>query len=210
MSHLVKFNWRAYDTIRHPLPSGSISLFTDRMPYCDDRITSKGEAEILNWMLGTPPARDLLFANLDVPIMTYAQTSIIEPILDRRPTRRPGDLDLLLVPQPCDPSRAISIQAKRVKVEAVNTHRDNVSNRHIGNLTALMEQANGSRELGFHMNYAVVVVEIDGIERSEFNFLARTTTEAVQSHLSSCLGLTAACRCGIDLYRNLTTHRREY
>ncbi len=177
MSHLVQFNWRAYDTIRYPLPAGPISLFTDEAPYCPDRVTAKGEAEILTWLLGTPPARDLLFTNLDLPAATYAQTSITEPILDRRPRRKPGDLDMVLVPHPSDPSRAISIQAKRVKVQAISTYRDDVSNRHLGNLTDLIEQANGSRELGFHLNYAMVVVEIDGMQRSGFNFLARTTTE---------------------------------
>jgi hypothetical protein len=177
MPHVVKFNWRAYDTIRYPLPTGPIALFTDEVPYCADRVTAKAEAEILNWLLATPAARDLLLTNLDLPAATYAQTSIIEPILDRRPTRKPGDLDMLLVPQPSDPSRVISIQAKRVKVEAISTYRDDVSNRHVGNLTDVVEQANGSRELGFHLNYAMVVVQIDGIERSEFNFLARTTTD---------------------------------
>lgn len=177
MPHLVQFNWRGYDTIRYPFPTSPVSLFTDEVPYCADRVTAKAEAEILNWLLGTPPARDLLFTNLDLPAATYAQTSIIEPILDRRPTRKPGDLDMLLVPQPDDPSRVISIQAKRVKVEAVNTYRDDVSNRQVGNLTAVVEQANGSRELGFHLNYAMIVVQVDGLERSEFNFLARTTTE---------------------------------
>lgn len=177
MPHLVQFNWRAYDTIRYPLPTGPISLFTDEAPYCADRVTAKAEAEILNWLLETPPARDVLFTNLDVPAATYAQTSIIEPILDRRPRLKPGDLDMLLVPQPGDPSRVISIQAKRVKVEAISTYRDDVSNRHVGNLTAVVEQANGSRELGFHLSYAMIVVQIDGMERSESNFLERTTTE---------------------------------
>jgi hypothetical protein len=68
------------------------------------------------------------------------------------------------------------VQAKRVKVEALTTYRDAVSNRHLGNLADLIEQANGSREFGFHLNYAMIVVQIDGPQRSEFNFLARTTT----------------------------------
>lgn len=173
----MKFNWRAYDTIRYPLPTGPVALFTDQVPYSTDRVTAKAEAEILNWLLQTSPARDLLFTSLNLPAATYAQTSIIDPILHSRPARKPGDLDMLLVPQQGDPSRVISIQAKRVKVQAIGRSRDDVSNRHVGNLTDVVQQANGSRELGFHLNYAMVVVQIDGIERSEFNFLARTTTE---------------------------------
>jgi len=176
MAHLVQFNWRAYDTIRYPLPSGPIFLFTDQTPYSLERVTAKAEAEILNWLLRTPPSRYLLFTNLDLPKGTYAQTSVTEPILDRNPIRKPGDLDMLLLPRADDPSRAISVQAKRVKVEALTTYRDAVSNRHLGNLTGLIEQANGSREFGFHLNYAMIVVHIDGLQRSEFNFLARTTT----------------------------------
>jgi hypothetical protein len=176
--HLVKFNWRAYDTIRYPLPSGPISLFTDQVSYCPDRVTAKAEEEILNWLLATPPARSVLLANLELPTETYAQTSIIEPILDRWPTRKPGDLDMLLLPHQDDPSGVISIQAKRVKVEATSTDHDRVSHRHLGNLATVIEQANGSREIGFHLNYAMVIIQIDGMERSEFNFLARNTTEA--------------------------------
>jgi len=175
MAHLVQFKWRAYDTIRYPLPSGPISLFTDEKPYSHERVTAIAEGEILNWLLRTPPGRDLLFTTLDLPQGTYAQTSVAEPILDRKPMRKPGDLDLLLLPQTDDPSRAISVQAKRVKVEALTTYRDAVSNRHLGNLTDVIEQANGSREFGFHLNYAMIVVQIDGLQRSEFNFLARTT-----------------------------------
>jgi hypothetical protein len=177
MPHQIQFNWRAYDTIRYPLPTGPKSLFEDEVPYCSDRVTDKSEAEILNWILRTPPARDLLFTNLDLLPTTYAQTSVIEPVLDRKTTRKPGDLDLILVAQPADPSRVISIQAKRVKVEAVNTYRDNVSNRHLGNVSVVIEQANGSRGLGFHLNYAMILIQVDGMARSEFNFLARGTTE---------------------------------
>lgn len=32
------------------------------------------------------------------------------------------------------------------------------------------------RDLGFHLNYAMVLVVVDGTARSEFNFLARHTT----------------------------------
>jgi len=176
MEHFVQFNWRAYDSVRYPVPTGPISLFTDQVPYSPERVTAKGEAEILNWLIQTPPARDLLFTNLELPQGTYAQTSITEPVLDRKRTRKPGDLDMLLLPQADDASRVISIQAKRVKVEARSTYRDDVSNHHLGNLSNLVEQANGSRELGFHLSYAMVVVQVDGMERSEFNFLARTTT----------------------------------
>jgi hypothetical protein len=63
-------------------------------------------------------------------------------------------------------------------VEAISTYRDRVSHRQLGNLTEVVEQANGSREIGFHLNYAMVVIQIDGMERSEFNFLARNTTDA--------------------------------
>jgi hypothetical protein len=176
MSHTVQFQWRAFDTAVYPFPPGPISFFTDGASYSSDRVTSKAEAEIINWVLRTPPARELLLANLKVPEAAYVQASVREPILDRRPARKPGDLDLLLLSDPNDPSRAISIQAKRIKVEAVTTYRDDVCNRQLGNLSDLIEQANGSRELGFHLNYAMVIVQCDGIRRSEFNFLGRTTT----------------------------------
>src|SRR6267378_4666516 len=111
MEHFVQFNWRAYDSVRYRVATGPISLFTEQVPYSPERVTAKGEAEILNWLIQTPPARDLLFTNLELPQGTYAQTSITEPVLDRKRTRKPGDLDMLLLPQADDASRVISIQA---------------------------------------------------------------------------------------------------
>jgi hypothetical protein len=75
-----------------------------------------------------------------------------------------------------DPEQSISIQAKRVKVEAMDTLRDKVSNRHLGSLKDLIDQANASQNLGFHLNYALVIIQVDGIARSEVNALRRGIT----------------------------------
>ena len=108
--------------------------------------------------------------------MAYAQASVIEPVLDRKLGQKPGDLDMLLLPVFDDPSHAISIQVKRVPVKAVDTGKDRVGRHNLGDLTALAEQANGSRELGFHINYAMVIVQVDGARRTGYNFAFRTTT----------------------------------
>jgi hypothetical protein len=176
MSNELRFNSIAYDSTQLPLGSPSTALFVDRALSSHERVTDIDEEKTLSWLLCTPPVRKLVFANLGLTDAAYARISVREPILDHRPTKKPGDLDVLLLPSIDDPSHAISIQAKRIKVKAVDTYRDNVTNRHLGNLTDLIEQANGSRELGFHLNYAMVIVQVDGERRSDFNFFYRTTS----------------------------------
>jgi len=60
------------------------------------------------------------------------QTSVIEPLIGRNRKKLPGDIDLILVPEP---HRAIAIQVKRIRVMAQTTHRDSTPGRQLGNIT---------------------------------------------------------------------------
>ena len=96
----------------------------------------------MDWLVAFSPARDLLLEEFGLPPNTYMQTNVIEPLLERDRRRPPGDIDLIIIPAP---NRAIAIQVKRVRVVAETTHRDSTPGRQLGNITKLIEQANGSR-----------------------------------------------------------------
>ena len=171
MESYLKFHFSAFDTFKFPLERPA-RLFSGDGP-AGDRVTAKIESEAVRWLLRTPIARDLMLEELRLPAHTYARASVTEPLIDDR-NKKPGDIDLLLVANHA--WQSISIQIKRVKVEAIDTIRDKISHRHLGNLRDLVDQANASRNLGFHLNYALVIIQVDGIARSEVNVLTRGIT----------------------------------
>jgi hypothetical protein len=175
----IRFRWRAFDTFSAPAGATigpTIPFFDGSGPDSDERVTDRGEGQIVDWLVGMRPARELLLEALGLPAGTYVQTGIVEPLIGRNRRISPGDIDLIFVP---DPRHAISIQVKRVRVVAETTHRDSTPGRQLGNITHLVEQANGSREIGFCENYAMVLIECYGVQRSDYNFLARGSSPGV-------------------------------
>ena len=165
--------FRAFDTFRARAGeqvAPSITFFDGSGPQSDDRVTARHEKEIVDWLVRTPDARELLIQELGLPADTYVQTGIVEPLLEPNRRQPPGDIDLIFVP---DALRAISVQVKRFHVVAETRCKDRVPGRQLGNIAKLIEQANGSRKLGFAENYALVLIECFGPARDEHNFLAR-------------------------------------
>jgi len=169
----IQFRCVVYDTFS-ALPGAAIDrarLFAGDGPESDEMVTAQGEADIVEWLLRTRQARELLLAELGLPMATYAQAGIIEPLLEKNRTKPPGDIDLLLVP---DMAHPISIQVKRIPIIAESTEKDRtVGKGRLGNITHLVKQANGSRDIGFHLNYGMIVTEVYGVERSDYNFAFR-------------------------------------
>jgi len=175
----IQFRWLAFDT-HSALPGASvhsrIPLLTGDGPKSDEKVTDQSEEEIVHWLVGTRQARGLLLEGLRLPAHTYTQTGIIDPLIEKHRRQPPGDIDLIFVP---DAGRAIAIQVKRLRVIAETTHRDRTPGRLLGNITSLVEQANGSRDIGFCENYALVLVECYGPERAEYNFISRASSPGV-------------------------------
>lgn len=153
-----------------------VSFFTGNGPESDEKVTDQSERQIVNWLVGTQQPRDLLLGELRLPANTYIQTAIIEPLVEKNRRQPPGDIDLLFVP---DARCAIAIQVKRFRVIAETTHKDRTPGRQLGNITNLVKQANGSREIGFSTNYALVLVECYGPARSDYNFISRGSSPGV-------------------------------
>jgi hypothetical protein len=179
LTSTIQFRFRAFDTFSAP-PGATldspIRLFDGSGPESGEKVTDRTEGQIADWLVASPMARELLLEELGLAVDTFAQTSVIEPLIERNRRKPPGDIDLILVPEP---HRAIAIQIKRLRVLAETTHRDSTPGRQLGNITKLIEQANGSRDIGFRANYALVLVECYGPARSDHNFLARGSSPGV-------------------------------
>lgn len=116
--------------------------------------------------------RSLFFQVAAIPDDVVAFTQVVEPLLDHR-HGSPGDVDLLLV-RPEDPSRAVAIECKRVKVVAQSTEHDNVNR--VKGLRRGAHQANGLREKGFHRVWLAVLIVVDGRGRTAHNLACRGPT----------------------------------
>lgn len=172
MESYLKFRFSAFDTFNYPLQA-PVRLFSGEGPI-GDSVTVQIESEAVRWLLRTPVARNLLWEELKLPAQTYVKAGVVEPLIADR-NQKPGDIDLLFV-EGLAPERSISIQAKRVTIAAKDTFRDKISRGHLGRLKDLIDQANASQKLGFHRNYAMVIIQVDGVARSDLNFLSRGIT----------------------------------
>jgi hypothetical protein len=179
LTSTIQFRFRAFDTFSAP-PGATldspIRLFGGSGPESTEKVTDRTEGQIADWLVASPPACELLLEELGLGVNTFVQTSVIEPLIERHRRKPPGDIDLILVPEP---HRAIAIQIRRIRVLAETTHRDSTPGRQLGNVTKLIEQASGSREIGVCANYALVLVECYGPARSEHNFIARGSSAGV-------------------------------
>jgi hypothetical protein len=179
LTSTIHFRWRAFDMFSAPAGArldSQIRFFDGSGPESYQKVTDRTEAHIIDWLVTFSPARELLLEEFRLQPNAYVQTNVIEPLIQRNRRKPPGDIDLIMIPEP---HRAIAIQVKRVRVFAETTHRDSTPGRQLGNITKLIEQANGSREIGFCENYALVLVECYGQARSDYNFIARGSSPGV-------------------------------
>jgi hypothetical protein len=175
----IRFRWCAFDACGGPpgaRADPTIALFAGGGLESGEKITDRSEREIVDWLVRTPQARELILEELRLPANTYAQTGVTDPLIEKIRWQPPGDIDLIFIP---DPRRAIAVQVKRFPVIAETTYKDRTPGRLLGDITKLVEQANGSREIGFRENYALVLVECYGPERAEYNFISRGSSHGV-------------------------------
>ncbi len=179
MDSTLNFRCRAFDT-RHFPPEirldAPATFFDGSGPESIEKVTGWSECRIVDWLVAERSARGLLLEELGLPVDTYIQTNVRRPLIERNRSNPPGDIDLVLVPHP---RRAIAIQVKRVRVIADTMDSDITLGDYEGDIARLIQQANGSVEIGFHADYAMVLVECCGVRRSENNFLFRNATQDV-------------------------------
>jgi hypothetical protein len=174
MKKLLAFKTVAVDTLAFQAGTTiyagqTFKLYGDYHELNDDNVTNEGEEKILQWILSSS-GRELLLRELGVGSNAFVALSVRQPVVPAGQFK-PGDIDLLI----CGDHRAdqaIAIQCKRVKVKAFSQAEDDFNK--LSDVTAGIKQANLQRKnLGFHRNFLMIVIETYGQLRSSNNVLFR-------------------------------------
>lgn len=135
----------------------SYSFFTDSDEN-NPSVTAFTEERAISWLMSHPHFKVDFFGDL-IAANTICQLhqGLVKPFT--HPNAIPGDIDLLAFPQ-LDPSRAIAMEFKRVKVVS---HPDCTATvNRAGEIDRGIIQANAYRALGFHQTYLVIILLDDG------------------------------------------------
>lgn len=145
-------------------------------------VTSINESDITRWLLQKGSTRSLIFEELNIPETAKAQVEIQQPFI-RDVNSKPGDIDILI----CDsnnPTDSIAIECKRVKVKP-----ETFSTGQIGGLRSVrkgVEQVNALAEkYTFARVYLMVIVQVNGKERNDFNQFFRGATKNQKERIYS-------------------------
>ena len=154
------------------IPAGtSYPLFTPNDTEIGNHITELYEEPILQFFMNSQ-ASGYLFDRLQLPLNSFFAFSVKEPV--RKNFNHP-DFDLLLW-EADKPKFSTAIQCKRVKVTAINEHKDKVNK--LDGVEQLVKQANIQRnEYGFHQNYLMIIIQTLGEKRTNQNVLFRHPSE---------------------------------
>lgn len=179
MGKLLEFETVVFDTMSVAAGCsfpGETAFLVDRPRDGGELVTEKLEDSILRWLVTSPAARSLLLRTFGFEVQeAFVSCSVVQPVIEN-PLRKPGDIDLLLC-RKTDPSRCVAFQSKRVKVEALDTATDKLSNYTIRKLRGVVEQANAMRrQIAFFQNYVLIIIEADTVARSEHNIPNRRVT----------------------------------
>jgi hypothetical protein len=173
---VLEFKVIAVDDIRleagTTLAAGAkLSTFTDYGDLNGDVVTSVDEPTIMRHLLSSS-ARGLILNELRISHYAAIWYEVKEPVVERGD--KPGDIDVLICDQGLA-AKAIGLQCKRVKIEALNQEKDKANK--LSDLAGGVRQVNLQRNnLGFHRNYLVIIIQTFGPLRSQSNVLFRGPT----------------------------------
>jgi len=150
----------------------------DRIPFltgdaepgdAESSVVTIAEKELVRWLFARKCSNALMCTELKIAEGAQLHFSVEEPVLERR-NLKPGDIDFLAVHTE-RPHEAIAAEFKRVKVTALDEHRERTNK--VEGLGRGVSQANALADLGFHKCYLVVVIQVDGRTRTGLNVLSR-------------------------------------
>lgn len=173
---ILAFRSQVVDDLRiaagTPIPAGtSFSFLTDYSGLNEDRVTDVSEPDILKDLL-TSGARNLILEELGVSNECPIFFEVKNPVVQFG--EKPGDIDLLIYLDG-RADKAIGIQCKRVKVEALDQNEDKCNK--ISSIAEGVRQANlQRRNFGFHQNYLAILIETYGRLRDKSNTVFRGPT----------------------------------
>lgn len=149
----------------------SITLFQDDAPYSSERIPNLKEEEIVSFILADQGKRQLFLSKI-----TSQPGLFFEALPDRElpngVASTGGDIDLLII-ENGDPSRAIAIEFKKVKIRVDSEGEQRVNN--LGGLSKLINQGNQRRSQGFYKSFICAIAVIDSAEFKTPNVIVKRT-----------------------------------
>jgi len=170
MKDRLTFEVIAYDSALPQTGSKKLVYFTDTNSNNEAcSITLLSEQFIIKFVFNHESAKELIFKKLDIPLNSKVVFEVKHPLV----SPREPDIDVMIYKE-SEPHKTIAIQVKRVKVEAVSQKKDKVNK--IEDIKKGIKQANITKDLGFYKVYLMILAEVDGRERKEYNFLSRGMT----------------------------------
>ncbi len=165
---LLAFKYTYFDSVHFDAVK-TMKLFQDDVPYSAERITDNDEQAIVKWILSNVQCRDLIFSEI-----THTPGAHKDSILDNSFPKsiRPegGDIDFVM-PEGDNPSKAVCVEFKKVKVQIDDDGRERVNN--LSKLKQLIQQGNKRRSQGFYKSYICAVALIDSHQYKSPNVLVR-------------------------------------
>jgi hypothetical protein len=154
-----------------------ITFFGTEAPMDSSRITTPPEAALVRALFDDAKFRSELLKNLDLGESTrYELEQRRQPVLPPGWKSKPGDVDVVLVPD--DPRLAIGIEVKRHKVTLM-TDGELTGADLEGLLEKGIEQTHGLIKVGFHRVVLMLVIPTDGAKSLSGNTLDRGPSDVV-------------------------------
>jgi hypothetical protein len=168
MDEVILYRQISFDTahIKAGSPLNATFFEMSSAPYLDGStaVTALAEKHIIQWLLLFTPARQVLFEELGLPRDAFFRPEVVDPFY----APGCGDLDLVACPR-LSPHRAVSLECKRVKVEAVNDGQDNINK--LQDIAGGVHQANRlyNGPNGFFQTYLAVITEVTAGDQHDRN-----------------------------------------
>jgi hypothetical protein len=172
MGLVLTFRQMSFDTMH--VPSGAqvpacTPMFDASRYYVSGAtpVTALDERSLMRWLMLFSPVRSIIFEELGRSAASFFRPELVEPFY----CSGEGEMDLLVCERMA-PHEALVVEAKRVKVEIVNTERDEVHK--IMDIAKGVHQANTLYErFAFFQHYLAVITAVGASDQDDTNVPCR-------------------------------------
>lgn len=159
------------DTVTLRAGMTQATLFDVKDPGSDD-VLEPGEMDLVKSLQNNASQLELLIEECGFACWRDCFTGVPRSLLD--PTRKDGDLDMLIA-SPNDPPEIAVLEFKRVKIAAIDTEKD--KRNKLGGIATLFHQLEDRIKVGFRAVCGVIIVHGDLGLRNSANTILRTYTQ---------------------------------
>lgn len=128
------------------------------------------EEELVRELFDNANIRELVFRQVGLGSGTRVFFEVRRPVVEE-PSQKPGDIDVLLVPRD-KPELSVALQVKPVRARATSSSSEDELMR-FNKLEKLASQTVATIRMGFHRVFAMVVLSVDGSDRTDESQLFR-------------------------------------